>query len=180
MGRRLCAVVVFAAGWTASAATLERLSLEEMAVRSTAVVRARAMSSASLFLGPMIYTRTRFQVLEQWKGADQPWVEVTLPGGMVGQVTESYAGVPRFVPGQELVLFLWTGPSGRTQIIGLTQGLFEVERSASGEALAVRRPSGELVLDPATRTSAREEGIAMPLGSLAIRVRAAMGQNAPR
>src|SRR5713226_4778804 len=141
------------AACVAPAATLERLSLEEMTARSTAIVRARAVSNSVVQVGSNIYTKTRFEVLERWRGPEGDMVDVMEPGGTLwspaGQITQSFPGVPRFTPGQEMVLFLWTGRSGRTQVIGLTQGAFEVARNAAtGEMEAMRNPSGELMLEP--------------------------------
>lgn len=164
------------AGWLATAATLERLTLEQMAKQSTEIVRARAGAVSAVANGSMIYTRTQFQVLDRWKGPNNPEVEVTEPGGTVGRVTQTYSGVPHFTPGQELVLFLWTGPSGRTQVIGLTQGVFEVVRGTSGaEPYVNRKPSGETMLAPGTRAPAPEEEVSMPLSKLVLEIQAALG-----
>ncbi len=162
---------------SAFGATLERLSLDEMTQRSTAIVRARATSNSTAFIGSTIYTRTRFQVLERWKGPEAAEVEVVEPGGTVGQMTQTYTGVPRFSPGQEVVLFLWTGPSGRTQVIGLSQGVFEVERSAAGEITVTRQPSGEIVLAPGSGEPVREEVHIMPLRTLVSRIGGTMERN---
>jgi hypothetical protein len=162
-------------------ATLERLSLEEMTARSTAIVRARAVSSSASFVGSTIYTQTRFQVLERWKGPESAEVEVWEPGGTVGAVTQRYSGAPHFRAGQELVLFLWAGRSGRAQVIGLSQGVFEVTRSAaSGEEEVLRRRSGEIVLAPGSGMQVEDEEIAMPLRQLASRVRLTLGREGRR
>ncbi len=160
------------AAWTASAATLERLSLDQMTARSTAIVRARAVSNSGVQHGSALYTKTRFQVLERWKGPESDVVDVTEPGGTMGQITQTFPGVPRFTPGQEMVLFLWTGPSGRTQIIGLTQGAFDVARNAAtGEMEASRNPSGEMMLEPGTGKPVEDHPISIPLRRLERQVR---------
>jgi len=164
--------VLLLACLSAWGATLERLSLDEMTARSTAIVRARAQASSGVLIGSTIYTRTRFQVLERWKGAEAAEVDVFQPGGTTGGVTQSYIGVPRFSAGQEVVLFLWTGPSGRTQVIGLSQGVFQVERNRSEEAQAVREPSSEVMLAPGTGERLVDQSIRMPLGRLGARLRA--------
>ena len=167
-------LALWAVGVPALAATLERLTLEEMAARSTAIVRAKALSSTAVSVGSTIYTRTRFQVLERWKGAESAEVEVFTPGGVIGRTAQHYTGVPQFALGQELVLFLWTGRSGRTQVIGYTQGVFEVARaSSSAEPEAVRRTSGEIVLTPGGAPEPDRE-LRMPLRSLATRVQDAL------
>jgi hypothetical protein len=155
----------------AMAATLEKLSIEEMTAKSTAIVRAKAISSTAGYIGSTIYTRTRFQVLERWKGPEAAEVVVSEPGGTVDGVTQKYGGVPRFSSEQEVVLFLWTGPSGRTQVIGLSQGVLQVQKSAAGEEEVVREPSGETMLSPGTWEPVRDDGIRMPLRHLVLQVR---------
>jgi hypothetical protein len=167
-------------GALAAGATLERLTLEEMAARSTAIIRGRALSSSAAFVGSTIYTRTRFQVLERWKGPEASEVEVYAPGGTVGPLTQRYSGVPRFQSGQELVLFLWTGRSGRTQVIGFTQGVFEVSRSSSGEAEVIRAPSGETLISPDTGAPVADEPVVMPLRQLVARIRMAAARSGQR
>lgn len=164
-------VSILVLGVAGLAATLERMSLEEMTSKSTAIVRAKAISSSTEMVGSIVYTRTRFQVLERWKGPEGGAVDVFEPGGRVGGLIQNYSGVPRFTPGQEVVLFLWTGPSGRTQIIGLSQGVMQVERSAAGEAEVSRQPAGELMLAPGTLEPIVDEGIRMPLRHLVTRMR---------
>lgn len=159
-------------GQTALGATLEKLSLEDMTARSTAIVRARAGASSGVLIGSSIYTKTHFQVLEHFKGPDAPDVDVFEPGGTVGQLSQIYPGVPRFAHGQELLLFLWTGPSGRTQVIGLSQGIFEVSRNAAtGDEQVSRAPSGELMLAPGTGAPVEDQAISMPLRHMRSRIR---------
>jgi hypothetical protein len=164
-------------------ATLERLTLDDMTTRSTAIVRGLAMPSSTVQIGPTIYTKTRFQVLERLKGPNSPEIDVFEPGGTVGKMTQMFPGAPRFNAGQELLLFLWTGPSGRTQVIGLSQGVFEVSHNAaSGETEVSRQPSGEMMLAPrpagAPSVPVQEEAISMPLGRMVVRIQSALVRGA--
>lgn len=164
---------LFAQG--ALGATLEKLSLDEMAARSTAIVRARAVSSSGVMVGSSIFIKTHFQVLERMKGPEASEVDVMEPGGTVGQLSQNYPGVPRFTPGQESLLFLWTGPSGRTQIIGLSQGVLEVTRNAAtGDEEVSRQPSGEPMLAPGSGMPVEDEAISMPLRRMVSRIQRAV------
>src|SRR5690606_6220970 len=78
------------------------------------------------------YTLYAFETAQQWKGAAIAGLEVAVPGGTYQGVTYSFGGTPELKAGEEYVLFLWTGPSGRTQIVGLSQGVFHVLRRADG------------------------------------------------
>lgn len=142
-------VLLFAVA-SASAATLQQLSMDQMTDLATSVVRARvteasaAVSSASGT--PTIYTHYKLDVSEIWKGSAVS--EVTMPGGTANGQRQSFPGVPELRVGGEYVLFLWKSPStGIIHTIGLTQGIFEVTKQADGTPLASRRQSGELMVD---------------------------------
>lgn len=131
----------------AAAATLESLSLERLSQESTAVVRARPTSVAVDRRGPLAYTVYSLEVLEAWKG-ERGGLELSLPGGD----GLAFSGVPTLDPGKDYVLFLWTGPSGRTQLTGLAQGLFEVQDAEDGPR-AVRGMEIESLIAPGGRAA---------------------------
>ena len=135
------------------AATLEYLSLDDMAKQSTAIVRGRVQSCAGEFRGSVIFTHCKVAVTEQWKGAAQPLVDVATPGGTARGMAQNFPGSPKLAQGQEYVLFLWTGKSGMTQVIGLSQGVFDLKPAAtghaSGQAIAQRAATTERMLDAA-------------------------------
>lgn len=107
-------------------ATLEQLSLDDMIARSTVIVRGKVASSYAAFSGRMIYTHYTVQVSERFKGVGQGSIDVAVPGGTANRVRQTFEGAPVFQAGEEYVFFLWTGKSGPTQVVGLTQGLFAV------------------------------------------------------
>lgn len=154
------------AGVTAGATTLEKLSLDDMVQKSTAIVRARATGSSSILRGSMIYTVYRLQVAEVLKGSMPPGAaEVHVPGGTYGRYRQSIAGSPVLEPGVDYVLFLWTSPRGLVQVIGLSQGVFEVKQGASGEPVLVRGRIDAEFVDAAGR-AAVDTGMSVSLGSL--------------
>jgi len=148
------------------AATLERLSLEELIQKSTEIVRGRMASSRTALRGPVIYTFVQVQVLDRWKGPAADRVEVAIPGGIYGRLQQSFSGAPGLEPGVDYVLFLWTGRNGITQLIGLSQGVFQVRRRADGVLLVERAASGELMLDGRTGLPVQDTPISMPLEEL--------------
>ena len=129
------------------AATLEYLSLDDMAKKSTAIVRGRVQSCAGEFRGSVIYTHCKVAVTEQWKGAAQTVVDVAVPGGTARGMAQIFSGSPKLAPGEEYVIFLWTGKSGMTQVIGLSQGVFDLKVDTKGQAVAQRAASSERMLD---------------------------------
>lgn len=133
------------------AATLEKLSMDDMIQKSTEIVSARVMGVSSLMRGPVVYTRYRISVTEQWKGAAAKELDVHVPGGRHGLMLQTFSGSPALNAGEEYVLFLWTGRSGLTQVIGLSQGLFSVKRDGRGEITLARQASGEPMVDASGR-----------------------------
>jgi hypothetical protein len=154
--------LVFAGGL--SAATLEYLSLEQMARKSTLIVRGRVSSTATLQRGSVLYTLSQVEVLERWKGGPLSRVAVAVPGGVSAGVRQTFSGAPKLVEGREYLFFLWAGRSGLNQVMGLSQGVFDIERGTQG-AYALRAPSSETMLDSAGRT-VQDEAVRMPLADL--------------
>jgi hypothetical protein len=151
-------------------ATLERLSFDDMVEKSTAIVRGRIGRTSSAFRGGLIYTHYQVEILERWKGPHRAAVEVMVPGGTVGSVHQSYSGAPQLERGQEYVLFLWTGKSGTTQVIGFTQGLFQLSKAAGEDWVAHRPAAAETMLEPGTGRVVRDEPVRMRLQELSSRI----------
>jgi hypothetical protein len=157
---------------TTSATTLEQLSLDDMIQQSTAIVRARITGSRTSARAGDIYTYFQLQTIESWKG--QTVTEVAVPGGVANGVRQSVTGAPELKPGQEYVLFLWTGRSGLTQVIGLSQGLFRLSEEGSGGAVVQRPAAPELMLDRSGRP-VEDQAVSLKLQDLRARVRQAIG-----
>ena len=163
------------------ATTLEQLTLDEMAQKSTASVRARVTGSHAGARGANIYTYFQLEVLETWKASGQrtgqPTIEVAVPGGVVDGIRQSVSGAPDLKPGQEYVLYLWTSRSGLTQVIGLSQGLFKVSEEGSeggsGAAVVQRPAASELMLDK-SGLPVDDSAVSMQLQELRSRVRQAL------
>src|SRR6185369_10527484 len=131
------------------AATLEYLSLNDMAKKSTSIVRGRIQSCAGEFRGSVIFTHCKVAVTEQWKGVSQSVVDVATPGGTARGMAQNFSGSPKLAIGEEYVLFLWTGKSGMTQVIGLSQGVFDLKADTKGQTMAQRAATSERMLDAA-------------------------------
>jgi hypothetical protein len=160
------------------AATLSRLSLDDMINQSTAIVRARVTGSYAAARSQVIYTFYQVQVTDRWKGTGQATVDVALPGGTANGYRQSFPGTPQLTEGKEYIFFLWTSKSGLTQIIGLTQGLFDVSADASGVQTAVRGATSNSMLDPHTGQQVRDQSIQMQLKDLGARIASTLGKGA--
>jgi hypothetical protein len=152
------------------AAILERLSFEELTQQSTSIVRARAVDCYTEFHGSMIYTHWKLQVLDKWKGQDRSTVEVLIPGGATRLLHQDVAGAPKLLTGKEYLLFLWTSKSGSTYITGLSQGLFELSKSADGEWMVSRAATAEPMLDRVTWTLVKDDNIQMRYSEITSRI----------
>lgn len=161
-------IVVLCACCSAGAATLQQLSLDQMAQSATAVVRARVTGSSASFTGSTIYTHYKLQISETWKGV--PGTEVMLPGGVAGGYRQSFPGVPSLQTGAEYVLFLWKSSStGITHVVGLSQGIFNITQQADGSLQAGRPVIGETMLD-ATGRPVKDHAVRMQLSDLKAQV----------
>ncbi len=170
MVRRLT-FALLVAGCLGSAATLERLSLDEMIETSTAIVRGRITGSWPAMSGRMVYTHYRLQVAERWKGGQQAEIEFVVPGGTVNNVRQIVDGAPQLSTGREYLLFLWTSKlSHLTYVLGFTQGIFTL----SGDE-AVRDASAELMLERGTGRVVRGERIQMRMRDLGSRITMRLG-----
>ena len=154
------------------AATLERLSLDEMIVKSTAIVRGKVLNSYAASSGPIIYTHYRIQVSDTLKGPARTAVEIQLPGGVVNNGRQTFAGVPQFNSGDEYVFFLWVGKSGATQVLGLTQGLFSVAPGGAADPTTTRAASHEVMLERGTGKQVKDQVLTMRLSDLRSRINA--------
>jgi hypothetical protein len=99
-----------------------------------------------------------------------------VPGGVIGAVRQSFPGTPSFRAGEEYVFFLWTSRAGRTQVIGLTQGLFAVEKvAAAGDPVATREATHELMLERGTGRPVKDQTLVMRLSELRSRIATRLG-----
>jgi hypothetical protein len=154
-------------------ATLERLSLSDMSVNSTAIVRAKVVSSYVAMSGPVIYTHYQLQVSERYKGAAQFTVDLAILGGVVNGVRQVW-GAPQLNAGDEYVFFLWTGRSGLTQVMGLSQGLFAIAQDGSKDPAVTHTATHETMLDHNTGRPVQDHTLTMPLSGLKAEISAAL------
>jgi hypothetical protein len=161
----------------AAATTLARMSVAQMTHAAKRIVRARCLANSTAWDAGEIWTFTTFEVEENWKAAPRDkQIAVRLLGGTVGGLTSSVSGVPRFVEGEEAILFLEPTTRGDFSIVGWMQGTFRVRRdSASGRESVTQDTAGFSTFDPSTRRfgSSGIHGISL----IALRESVAAAQN---
>ena len=154
---------------SASATTLELLGFDGLIDKATQVVRGRISNCEGAYRGSMIYTQCTVEILETLKGTPATQTRISVPGGRVGRIRQSIAGAPQFRVGSEYILFLWTSPSGFTQIMGLSQGKFEVQGSGSTQTAvraAVATAGADVTMLDGMGQPVRDAGVQMTVAHL--------------
>ncbi len=83
------------------------------------------------------------------------------------------SGSPTLAAGQDYFLFLWTSRSGLTQVIGLSQGLFQVNSNSSGQLIVSRSGSSERMLNSSGQAMS-DSDIQMTLAQMANRIQSVL------
>ena len=168
-------------GVAAHATTLMRMSVAEMARASAVVARARCVATAAAWDAGEIWTFTRFQTEDAWKGAPPSMITIRLLGGRTANLTSNIDGVPRFQPGEEVLLFLEPTPRGDFSIVGWMQGTFRILRDRRTGVESVTQDTASFATFDLTTRRFEASGIrGMPLGALRAQVLAAINDAAAR
>ncbi len=174
--KAIFALCVAALAATAGATTIARMNLRQLAAASRAVVRARCLGNNSRWEGGEIWTFSRFDTLEAFKGSPPGEFTVQLIGGQAGGIESIVAGVPRFFPGEEVILFLAPAAGGGDSVTAWEEGTFRVTRDAAGHALVTQDMAAEEVYDRAKRRFRNENIRRMPLSAFRRKIRDITGR----
>ena len=156
---------------------LLQLSLTQMTAVSTEIVQGTVTGSTVARSGNTIFTHYQVQVLQRWKGANNPTTDVAIPGGALQGVRQSFPGVPVLQTGQQYLLFLWQGNTGPNQPVGLTQGVFNVSSQPGGETTVFRSAAGEMMLN-AAHQPVMDHPVTMRLSEMRSHIAAALAGGA--
>lgn len=169
---RASATFVALAAWfslatPAHAALANQASVEELARTSDAVIRGRVERQASRMVGKRIVTDVEIRVSAVWRGTAPGRIQVTVPGGVVGDLGQRVDGVASFSEGEDVVVFAGRSKGGRWRVSGAAQGKFKVEAKEA-------RPDLSEVKFLRSDVRAGERGVeAMPVAELERRVKGA-------
>jgi uncharacterized protein YndB with AHSA1/START domain len=135
------ALALLACAAPAFATTVVPMDTRALVARSHDIVIAEVAEVRSRWTADRssIVTDVTLRVTETLKGAAAAELVLTQPGGEVEGFRYSIEGSPRFVPGEETLLFAWRDRGGVPQVSGLAQGKFEIRRDPATGARAVRR-----------------------------------------
>lgn len=120
-------------------------SVPQLGETSALVVRGKVVSSRSHWntSHTKIYTETRIDVEETYKGQPTASVNVVQLGGVVDNVRVTVHGALHWRVGEEVVVFLDTSDGVRYQVNGFSQGKFLVERDEDTGRPYIWRPALE-------------------------------------
>jgi hypothetical protein len=166
---------------SAPATTLMRMSLARMSQAAPLIVRAHCVANIAGWDAGEIWTFTTFQVDDVWKGSAPTRITVRLLGGRAGNLESSVSGVPRFSPGEEVVLFLELAERGELSIVSWVQGTFRIRRDRrTGEQTVLQDSAAFATFDPITRRFEVSGIQNLPLGEFRAKVAAALADPAGR
>jgi hypothetical protein len=119
----------------AGATTMVPMSLDDLASRSSAIVRATTLSTSVAWNeNRVIVTTAHMRVTESLAGNLAPGQEfdVATLGGTINDMTLLVEDAPHFTAGADAVLFLEAGTAAPYHVTELAQGKFDVHRDATG------------------------------------------------
>ena len=158
--------ISFAATAPVLATTLKRMSLPDLSRAAHTIVRARCVANSTRWDTGEIWTFTTFDVEEIWKGSAPAQITVRLLGGKSGNLTSTVSGVPRFAPGEELVLFLERTTAQDFSIVSWVQGTFRIGRDrTTDEEIVTQDTAAFAVFDPASQRFETTGVRKMPVGA---------------
>ena len=132
--------------------------VESLAAVADAVVHAQVLRRSSAWApgGGTIFTTVVLRPLEIWKGDPAGEIVVLVPGGEVGELSQTVPGVASFGDGEEVVLFLQRGP-GRLQV---SASLGKMRWAPPGRSSATGGSSPARAAAPRRRTISRSTSCA--------------------
>lgn len=113
-------------------AQVQEMSTEELALESTSIVYGTCtnMESAWTENNEMIFTTITVVPEHYLKGNMESEINITVPGGQVGDIVYEVSEMPAFQKGEEVFAFIWKHPSGLNLVTGGYQGKMKIEKDA--------------------------------------------------
>ena len=140
----LALIVVVPTVW---ATQIQYMSPQQLGAESALVVSGQVAEVRSYWNNSRtkIFTETRIDVTDSYKGTAGGSVNVIQLGGVVGNVRMTVHGALAWRPGEEVLVFLETTDNGAYQVSGFSQGKFRIERDKRGEPFVQNVP-GDVVI----------------------------------
>lgn len=113
-------------GSIALATVMVPLTLSQLTEQADKIVLGHCVNKRVYKTGKMIWTEYTFQVYEVLKGGSIKEVKIRQPGGEIGDEGIKVSGTANFLPGEEDLLFLDKEKDGAYDLIGWSQGKFQI------------------------------------------------------
>lgn len=169
----LCAALICASAGPVWATTVLRMEVSELSKEADVVVRGKVSSVQSRWANNRIVTDITIDVAETYKGAPGKTVTIVQPGGVVGDIGMAVHGMPEFKKDSEVVVFLEKRGDKVFSVVGLAQGLFNVEKSSDDKStFVVPAQLDARVLDPQTRQDVAPRTEALTIEALREKLKA--------
>ena len=139
----------------ASATTLVRMSLSQLAQASSTIVEAHVVAQTTRVNAShtRIYTYTTVQLDKALKGSPPTTLVIEQPGGTVGNFHVRVPGTALLRPQSQYILFLEPARSTQTyHMVGMMQGAFRVYKDRSSLQRRVLLPLGALSTSSSSAT----------------------------
>ena len=162
------ALVAILIAASASATTLVRMSLDQLAEASTEIIRGHVVSQQTLW-NPQhtrIYTYTTLALDQTYKGSPPSFPVVQQPGGTIGKVRVFVAGTVQFHAQAIYMLFLERSAADPSKflLVGMMQGAYRIYHDAKTQEEMLTLPLGSLTRGaPASGAGAIIAGPAVPV-----------------
>lgn len=163
----------------ASATTLVRMSLDQLAEASTEIIRGHVVSQQTLWNPEhtRIYTYTTLAVEQTYKGNPPSALVVQQPGGTIGKVRVFVAGTIQFHLQAGYVLFLERSPADPSKFlpVAMMQGAYRIYHDAKTQEEKLILPLGSLTRGaPASGAGSVIAGPVVPVRQFRSEVSAAL------
>ena len=142
--------LVLVPGTKSEGATVEAMTLEEMAQRADMIFIGRSIGSRADWNAQhtRVYTHTTFEVERFLKGgAGERSMTVRLWGGQVGPLRSIVPGTPDFTNGEQVLLFCVGSGARVPTLLGLALGKFTLSVDDAGERILKRDISGLILVN---------------------------------
>jgi hypothetical protein len=157
------------------ATTLAHMSVAQMSQTAPVIVRVRCEENTARWDAGEIWTFTRFAVADIWKGSVPREITVRLLGGTVGNLNSTVAGIPRFQPGETVILFLEPTSHGDLSVLSWQQGTFRLRTDARSLQEIVTQDTASFATFDAAARRFEVSGVRnIPMDAFRQQVRAAL------
>jgi hypothetical protein len=146
----LASLLAASLGPLAVAATVAATSESELIDRATLVVHGTVLSTQTAFRsgpGVRMVTEVSLEVHEVLKGSyPDSTLILAMPGGARGSEVIHVPGTPRFLPGEQVCVFLAPLPGGLWTTLGISQGKFRLVPDSGTGSLVAEQARGARVV----------------------------------